>query len=143
MTSTSIVPYLFFGGNCEEAIEFYTQALGAKLEMLMRFSESPEPVPEGLLQDGFQNKVMHSSLRIGDVVLYASDGCNDKSAFAGFRLALNVATAEEATRFFNALAEGGTVEMPLVQTFWSPLYGQVTDKFKLGWMVMVEQPMPS
>ncbi|MEZ6128471.1 MAG: VOC family protein [Planctomycetaceae bacterium] len=137
MTSTTINPYLFFAGRCEEALEFYGQALGAQVDMLMRFSESPEPTPPGMLQEGFENKVMHASFHIGNVPLMASDGCSDQSTFDGFRLALSVATEAEAHQAFDALADGGTVQMPLCKTFWSPCYGMVTDKFNVGWMVMV------
>ena len=86
--STAITPYLFFSGRCEEALEFYGRALGAQVEMLMRFHESPDPTPPEMLQAGFENKVMHASITIGGNRLMASDGCDDKSNFDGFRLAL-------------------------------------------------------
>ncbi len=66
-----------------------------------------------------------------------SDGCDDKSVFSGFRLALSVTDAAEAHRTFSALAEGGKIDMPLSETFWSPCYGMVTDRFNVAWMVMV------
>ncbi len=135
--ASSVQPYLFFAGRCEEAIEFYRQAIGAQVGMLMRFNESPDPVPEGMLQPGFENKIMHADFKVGGWTIMASDGCDDKSIFSGFRLALRVPTAAAADRVFNALSAGGTVDMPLVKTFWSPRYGQVTDKFGVGWMVMV------
>ena len=137
MVCTTITPYLFFGGRCEEALEFYRRALGAQVDMMMRFSESPDPPPPGMLQAGFESKVMHASFRVGGVPLMASDGCDDKSKFDGFRLALSVPTEAEAHRAFAALAEGGSVQMPLCKTFWSPCYGMVTDRFHVGWMVMV------
>ena len=84
MTGTTITPYLSFGGRCEEAINFYRKALGAEVDMLMRFDESPEPPPPGMLQAGFEKKIMHASFRIRGVPLMASDGCNDKSKFDGF-----------------------------------------------------------
>lgn len=141
--STTITPYLFFGGRCEEAIEFYKKALGAEVEMLMRFNESPEPTPPGILEKGFESKVMHSSFRVRGISLMASDGCDSKSNFDGFRLALAVPAEADAQKAFAALADGGSVQMPLVKTFWSPCYGMVTDRFGLGWMVMVPGPMPS
>lgn len=137
MTSTTITPYLFFGGRCEEALAFYRQALGAEVEMLMRYRESPEPPPPGMLQAGFENKVMHASFHVRGVRLMASDGCDDRSKFDGFRLALTVPTEAEARRAFDALAAGGSIQMPLTPTFWSPCYGMVTDRFGIGWMVMV------
>jgi PhnB protein len=130
-------PYLFFSGRCEEALAFYEQALGATVIMKMRFNESPDPVPDGMLQAGFESKIMHSSFKIGKMTVMASDGCDDKARFNGFRLALSVPTEDVADTAFNALAEGGKVEMPLMKTFWSPRYGMVTDKFGVGWMVMV------
>ncbi len=142
MQQSTVQPYLFFGGRCEEAMAFYEQSLDAKVVMKMHFSESPDPVPEGMLQAGFENKIMHASLTIGKMTVMASDGCDDKSKFDGFRLALSVPTESAADSAFNALAEGGKVDMPLVKTFWSPRYGMITDKFGVGWMVMVPgEPM--
>lgn len=130
-------PYLYFSGRCDEAIEFYKRAIGAKVDMLMRFNESPDAIPEGMLQEGFEDKVMHVTFRIGNTEVLASDGCDDKSTFEGFRLALTVSSESDADRIFAALSEGGSVDMPLTKTFWSPRYGMVTDKFNVGWMVMV------
>ncbi|MES2736387.1 MAG: VOC family protein [Verrucomicrobiota bacterium] len=135
---TSIVqPYLFFSGRCEEALEFYREAIAAKIEMVMRFSESPEPPPPDMLAPGFENKVMHASFRVGDTVVMASDGCGEVESFAGFSLSLGVATEEEADARFNALAAGGEVTMPMGKTFWSPRFGMLKDKFGIGWMVTV------
>jgi uncharacterized glyoxalase superfamily protein PhnB len=141
MQESTIQPYLFFSGRCEEAMAFYEQTLGAKILMKMRFNESPEPVPEGMLQAGFEHKIMHATLTIGTMTIMASDGCDDKSKFDGFRLALSVPTESMADFAFKGLAEGGTVDMPLVKTFWSPRYGMVTDKFGVAWMVMVPGEM--
>jgi PhnB protein len=141
MTSTTITPYLFFGGRCEEALAFYGKALGAEVEMMMRFNESPEPTPPGMLQAGFEKKIMHASFRVRGVQLFASDGCDDKSTVSGFKLALTVPTEADARRAFDALADGGSVQMPLTKTFWSPAYGMLTDRFGVEWMVMVPQPM--
>ena len=140
MPGATITPYLFFGGRCEEAITFYRKTLGAEVELLMRFEESPEPHPPGMLPAGFEKKIMHAAFRVRGVPLMASDGCDDKSKFDGFRLALTVPTEAEAKRSFDALADGGSVQMPLAKTFWSPCYGMVTDRFGLGWMVMVPGP---
>jgi PhnB protein len=142
MSETAITPYLFFGGRCEEALEFYRQALGAKVNMVMRFNESPDPTPPGMLPPGFESKIMHSELEIRGARLLASDGCETGSKFNGFRLALTVPSEADARKLFDALAAGGSVEMPLTPTFWSPCYGMVTDKFQVGWMVMVPGPQP-
>ena len=137
MQQATVQPYLFFSGRCEEALEFYKQALGATVDLVMRFSESPDPVPEGMLQAGFEDKIMHAEFTVGKMTVMASDGCSDAEPFQGFRLALQVATEADADRVFNPLAEGGSVDIPLAKTFWSPRYGQVTDRFGVGWMVMV------
>ena len=134
--TAAVQPYLFFGGQCEEAIEFYRKALGAELQMLMRFKESPEhqrPVPEC-----FYDKVMHASFRIGETIVMASDGmCDGKANFEGFSLSITVPDEAEAERVFAALGEGGLVTMPLEVTFWSPKFGMLTDRFGVGWMVSV------
>jgi PhnB protein len=140
MTATTITPYLFFAGRCEEALEFYRTALGAEVEMMMRFDESPDEPPPGMLPPGFEKKIMHASFRVQGVPLMASDGCGEDSKFDGLRLALTVPTEADARKAFDALAAGGSVQMPLTSTFWSPCYGMVTDRFGLGWMVMVPAP---
>lgn len=139
--TTSITPYLFFSGRCEEALNFYREAIGAQVEMIMRYNESPDPVPPGMLQPGFENKIMHASFRVHGAAVMASDGCNDQSKFDGFRLALSVANEAEAHKAFNALANEGSITMPLVKTFWSPCFGMLTDKFNVSWMVIVPGPM--
>jgi PhnB protein len=103
-----IQPYLFFNGSCEQAIEFYRKALGAEVEMMMRFKESPEPPPPGAVPPGFENKIMHASFRVGQTTVLASDGCSaDKLRFQGFSLSLSVPTEAEADRAFTTLADGG------------------------------------
>ena len=139
--SSKVEVYLFLGGRTEEVIEFYKTAVGAQVEMLMRFKESPEPTPPGMLAPGWENKVMHSSFRIGETVVMASDGCGTEpkecQGFNGFSLSLAVKTVEEADRAFHALAAGGQVRMPLNKTFWSPRFGMLQDKFGVGWMINV------
>jgi PhnB protein len=132
----AIQPYLFFNGRCEEAIEFYRNALGAEVMMLMRFKQAPD---QSMVQPGNAEKVMHASLRIGDAVVLVSDGmCSGEQKFEGFSLSLTAASVEEADRRFNALADGGQVRMPLDKTFFSPRFGMVADRFGVGWMVYVE-----
>ncbi len=137
MSKPTIQPYLFFAGRCEEALNFYRTALGAEVELLMRYSDSPEPQPPGRLPPGYENKVMHTTFHVGATTLMASDGCGDDDKFGGFSLSLNVATEAEADRYFNALLEGGAVIMPLAKTFWSPRFGMLTDRFGMGWMISV------
>ena len=137
MSTNQIEPYLFFGGRCEEALEFYRTVLGAQIEMMMRFNESPEPMPPGSIPAGFENKVMHASFRIGGSRLMASDGNGEGGKFEGFSLSLAVPSDAEADRAFAALAKGGKVGMPLAKTFWSSKFGMLSDRFGVGWMVSV------
>ncbi|UJP02033.1 MAG: VOC family protein [Nitrosomonas sp.] len=137
MPNPLIQPYLMFGGRCEEALEFYRSALGAQVDMLLRFSESPDPTPPGMLPPGFENKVMHASFRIAGNVIMASDGCEVGAQFKGFSLSISVATETEADRYFAALSDGGQVQMPLTKTFWSPRFGMLTDRFGIAWMINV------
>lgn len=132
-----IEPYLFFGGRCDEAIEFYQRSIGATLEMLMRFRENPQPTPEGANPPGWESKVMHASLRIGGCRVMVSDGCESSTPFSGFSLSIAFPTAAEAERAFAALADGGRITMPISPTFWSPCFGMLTDRFGIGWMVTV------
>jgi PhnB protein len=133
-----VQPYLFFEGRCDEAVEFYRKALGAEVTFLMRYKDSPDPPPPGCIPPGSENKVMHASMQIGDTTVMASDGqCSGKSSFQGFSLSLTVPNEAEAKRRFDALADGGQVQMPLGKTFWSPCFGMVADRFGVGWMVNV------
>jgi PhnB protein len=141
-TSNHLVqPYLFFNGNCEQALEFYRKAIGARIEMIMRFKESPEPPPPGMVPPGFENKIMHASFQVGESILMASDGCEaETTRFQGFSLSLSVPNEAEADRAFAALSEGGKVRMPLSKTFWSPRFGMLEDRFGMGWMINVAPP---
>ena len=142
--TTTIQPYLFFGGRCDEALAFYKTALGATVDFLMRYKESPEPAPSGMLAPGWEEKVMHATFRIDGAIVMASDGCSPEDGRSrGFKLALNVPTEAEAARAFAALADGGTVEVPLTKTFWSPQFGMLTDRFGIAWMVSVSSPQQS
>jgi PhnB protein len=133
-----VQPYLFFDGRCEEAVEFYKRALGAEVEMLMRFKDSPEPPPPGMVPPGREDKVMHACLRIGEAKVMASDGrCQGQPNFQGFSLSLTASDEAEADRLFAALGEGGEVQMPLAKTFFAPRFGMVADRFGVSWMVVV------
>jgi PhnB protein len=131
-----VTPYLDFGGRCEEAIEFYKKALGAQVNMMMRFGEAPD---KSMVSPGSENKIMHVAMRIGDNEVMASDGRNQgKPEFKGIALALSAKDKADAERMFKALAEGGEVHMPLTQTFFSPSFGMLADKFGVGWLIMAE-----
>jgi PhnB protein len=135
VSKSVIEPYLFFQGRCEEALKFYQEALGAEVQMIMRYKESPEPAPPGMIPANWGDKIMHSSMKIGSNIVMASDGCGEVGKFEGFKLSISVNTEAEAQKTFAALSEGGKVEMPLTKTFWSPLFGMLEDKFGVSWMV--------
>ena len=137
-----VQPYLFFDGKCEEALDFYKSALGAKVEMLMRLKDNHDPMPPGMCAPGSENKVMHAAFHIGNTLVMASDGmAGGKPEFKGFSLSVNAKDEAEADKLFGALGKGGKVVMPLAKTFYSPRFGMVTDKFGVGWMVIVPQKM--
>jgi PhnB protein len=128
--------YLFFDGRCDEAIDFYKKALGAEVEMLMRWKDSPD---KSMCSPANENKVMHASLTIGETRVMASDGRNTGNPeFKGFALSVNAKNEADADQLFNSLSAGGNVVMPLGKTFFSPRFGMATDKFGVNWMVIVE-----
>lgn len=133
----NVQPYLFFhDGRCAEAVAFYQRALGAEMDLLMRFRDAPEAPGEGCVAPGSDDKIMHASFRVGDSTIMASDGSGlEKGGFDGFCLSITVGTPAEADRFFAALSEDGTVTMPLGATFWSPRFGSVKDRFGVHWML--------
>ncbi|HEV3166350.1 MAG TPA: VOC family protein [Isosphaeraceae bacterium] len=133
-----VQPYLSFEGRCEEAANFYCKALGAEIKGLLRFKDAPASVQQGMASPGSEEKVMHMSLRIGDSTLMASDGqCQGSASFQGISLSLTPANEADAKRYFNALADGGQVQVPLGQTFFSPCFGMVQDRFGVSWMVYI------
>lgn len=131
-----VQPYLFFDGRCQEAIDFYRQALGAEVLMQMPFKDSPTPTmapPEA------SDKIMHACLRIGETQVMMSDGmCGGKPAFHGFALSVSAVDDAAALRVFAALGDGGVVTMPLAKTFFASSFGMVNDRFGVSWMVMVQ-----
>jgi PhnB protein len=141
MSSPIVVqPYLCFDGKCEEAIQFYQHALGAKLHMQMRYQDSPEPPPPGCAPADTK-KIMHAQFQIGDTVVMASDGRGSGNPkFEGFSLSISLPNEAEVDRVFNALAEGGQVHMPAAKTFFSARFGMVADRFGVTWMVLVTPP---
>lgn len=140
MSDAFTQPYLFFNGRCEEALEFYSRELGAIVLSTMRWNQNTEACSGGTIPPEFQDKIMHAEFKIGSQKHMASDGNGETETFGGFRLALHVPTLEECDRVFSALAEGGQVDVPLSETFFSPRFGMVTDRFGLGWIVLVPSP---
>ncbi len=130
-----VQPYLNFDGRCEEALEFYKSALGAEVTALMRCKDAPDP---GMIKPGLEDKVLHSSFRVGNSTVMASDGhCQGKPEFRGVSLTLIVPEEADAKRIFAALSEGGEVRMELAKTFFSPLFGMLADRFGVPWMIIV------
>jgi PhnB protein len=135
----TIQPYLFFEGRADEAVAFYQKVFGAEVQMLMRYKDSPDPCPEGMIPPGSESKVMHMSMKIGDAVVMGSDGrCSGTPGFQGFSLCYAAKDATDADRVFSALSDGGTVQMPMGKTFFSPRFGMVADRFGVSWMVIVQ-----
>jgi PhnB protein len=130
-----VQPYLNFEGRCDEALEFYKRAIGAKVGMLMRWKDSPD---KSMSNPSNENKVMHSQFQVGDTTIMASDGrCTGKPNFHGIALSIAANSEAEADKIFNGLADGGQVNMPMAKTFFSPKFGMLSDKFGVGWMVLV------
>ena len=132
-------PYLSFNGNCAAAFRFYQKALGGTIPMTMTYGESPmcDQTPPD-----FRDKIMHTRLIAGDAVLMGSDAPPDRyQKTQGATVALGVDSAEEAERIFHALAENGTVTMPISETFWAVRFGMLTDQFGIPWMINCEKPM--
>lgn len=131
--------YLKFEGRCEEALEFYRNALGAEVLMISRFQDIPDPKPPGMVRPETENKVLHSSFRVGETILLATDGeCSGKPDFQGISLSITADNEAAADRLYAALADGGQVKMPLSKTFFSPRFGMLADRFGVPWMVYVQ-----
>lgn len=133
-----INPYLTFDGQCGPAFQFYAKVLNGNLEALFTFAESPA---EGDVPEDFRDKIMHARLAVGDQVLMGSD-CPPQVPYrgiSGVSISINVDRIAEAERVFNALADGGQVQMPLAQTFWAARFGLLVDRFGVSWMVNCEK----
>lgn len=128
------IPYLFFRGHAEEAVRAYARVFGAPEPQIMRIGDVPEPMP-----GAEPHHVMHAAVKVGDGWIYASDYA-EASDMAGSCIAVTQPTPEESRRVFDALAEGGVVQMPLEKTFWSPAFGQLTDRWGTRWMIDTVNP---
>ena len=133
-----VSPYLRFNGHCQAAFEFYARCLGAKVETMQTFGASPmaDQVPAGR-----RNKVMHATLRIGDQVLMGCDSTPEEfETPQGVSIALTIDDPKAADRAFAALAEGGTIEMPVQETFWATRFGMLIDRYGISWMISCAKP---
>jgi PhnB protein len=130
-------PYLYYSGNCEAAFKFYAAALGGKILAMVTHAETPaaaQTAPE------WQQKIIHARIALGDTVLMASDAPPGRQApMSGFSVTLNVAEPAEAERLFHTLADGGTVGMPIQETFWAKRFAMLTDRFGTPWMINCEK----
>jgi PhnB protein len=133
--------YLFFNGNCAEAMRFYAEALGAPITGMIKYSESPEP---DQCPPNSGDRIMHASILVDGRNLMASDvPAGDEKPVAGFALSLFYDTPAEAQKIFDVLSKGGSITMPLAETFWARTFGMFTDKFGIPWMVSGGSKMPA
>jgi PhnB protein len=133
--------HIVFPGTCREAFAFYEKTFDSKIQMSMTYGEAPggSPVPESS-----KDLVMHTSMPLADIILMGCDAPKERpQTIGGFRVAINCDDEAEVNRLYSALSEGGSVQMPLAETFWSPLFGMVTDKFGVAWMVGIPGPLPA
>ena len=131
-------PYLMFNGQCETAFRFYEQCLGGKIEAMLTYGGSPmtEHVPPE-----WRDKIMHASLMVDGKILMGSDSMPEQyEETKGSSVSVSMDDPTEAERIFQALAEGGTVQMPLQETFWAVRFGMLTDQFGIPWMINCDQP---
>jgi PhnB protein len=133
-----IKPYISFKGNCEEAIDFYKDKLGAELLFMQRYGESP------MAGKGPDDKIMHCSIKIGDSVIMACDNVSEESnpttVGNNITLALGAKDAPESERLFEKMSDGATIVMPIQETFWAERFGMLTDKFGINWMINCDKP---
>jgi len=130
-----VQPYLFFDGRCEEALNFYKNAIGAKVNVLMRWKDGPD---KSMCTPSNADKVMHAQFQVGETAVMASDGRNaGLPKFGGFALSILAQTEAEADNMFAGLGAGGEITMPMTKTFFSPRFGMLSDRFGVSWMVLV------
>ena len=136
--ASEFTPYLGFDGQCEEAFRRYEKVFRGKILMMMRHSDAPSGsgVPQ---TPDVANRIMHARLQVGDRLLMGGDAPTGRHP-QNSSVSVTVDDPEEADRIYNALAEGGTVTMPIGETFWARRFGMVTDTYGVPWMVNCEKP---
>lgn len=136
MSDVRLDVYLYFPGNCREAMEFYKNVFGGELSM-QTFGDVPDSVPGGLTEEN-KDKVMHASLEGGDIKLMASDGSKASAKSAKVDLSLGGTDESRLREIFTALSEGGEVNQELTKMFWGDTFGSLVDKYGVSWMVNIE-----
>lgn len=132
----NIQPYLSLDGRAQEAIDFYKEAIGAKVEMVMHFKDAP-PEMQSQINPASRDKVMHACIKVGDTPVFLTDGsCNNKAAFSSVTLTLNADSDAQAEKLFAALGKGGQVQMAMNETFFATRFGTLADKFGVSWMIL-------
>ena len=125
--------HLNFSGNCADAFQFYQKVFRTKDSITVKYSEAPHAMP---VEPNWREKIMHTSIPLGDGSLMGCDAPHDRSTpLGGFQVSVEPADEAETRRIFEGLKEGGSVQMPMSPTFWSPMFGMCTDKFGVAWMV--------
>src|SRR5215217_4920070 len=132
--------YLAFDGNCDEAINFYKKVLGGEIITRQTFGEAPMPSDENS-----KNRIMHIHFKSENIELMASDSMPGQPVSSGsnISLSINLTDENEQTKIFNALAEDGTITMPLADQFWGARFGMLTDRFGFNWMLNCQKPQSS
>jgi PhnB protein len=137
-TAIQLNPYLTFNGTCEAAFKFYAQCLGGRIEYIVTYESRPKEYP---VPAEWRDKILHATLRVGDQMLMGGDALPDRyQKPQGFGLTLGLNDPTEAERIFKALAENGTVEMALQETFWAVRFGVLVDQFGIPWTINCERP---
>ena len=131
-----VKPYISFAGNCEEAINFYKDVLGGAVLYMGRYGDSP------MSQPGLEQKILHTTLKIGDTHIMACDSMSDQKTTQGDNISLAIGSSDvgSAEKMFERMSEGGTVVMPMQETFWAERFGMLKDKFGINWMFNCEKP---
>jgi PhnB protein len=134
-------PYLTFDGRCETAFKFYAECLRGKIIMLVRYGDSPliKQTPSQ-----WHHRVLHATLSCGEHILQGADALPETYCRPqGFSVMLNIGSAAEAERIFNALAAEGMVQSPLQESFWAIRFGALVDQFGTPWTINCGKPLPS
>jgi PhnB protein len=133
--------HIVFPGTCREAFAFYEKTFGTKIQFSMTFGEAPGAPPAA---ESSKDLILHTAMPLNNITLMGCDApAGREETIGGFQISIDSADEAEVKRLYSVLSEGGSIQMPLEKTFWSPLFGMVTDKFGVKWMVSIPGPEPS